>query len=240
MRDNPVSEDKLQEAAREYLLWELQKFDAYADYPEPEFHGGYKLQMAALRHDVKRGAIKEAEYRMGATFYIKRSIAAILLVFTMACLTMPETVLAGYQKLIEVVEIIIEEYTEYRYRVNDVGGIEKEFKPLKLEYLPEGMEIVEERQNGNSFTLLCMDNEKRKFLKIYQRFILGQNSIIYITDTEDSIIKEMSIFDKKIRLVIEEDKTKFVCIDGGYYVTGQTNLLEEEIIKIFEKINIKK
>ena len=66
------------------------------------------------------------------------------------------------------------------------------------------------------------------------------NSIIYITDTEDSIIKEMSIFDKKIRLVIEEDKTKFVCIDGDYYVTGQTNLLEEEIIKIFEKINIKK
>ena len=142
MRDNPVSEEKLQEAAREYLLWELQKFDAYADYPEPEFHGSYKLQMAALRHDVKRGAIKEAEYRMGATFYIKRSIAAILLVFTMACLTMPETVLAGYQKLIEVIETVFEEYTEYRYRVNDVGAIEEEFKPIKLEVEEKGLKII--------------------------------------------------------------------------------------------------
>ena len=174
MRDNPVSEDKLQEAAREYLLWELQKFDAYADYPEPEFHGSYKLQMAALRHDVKRGAIKEAEYRMGATFYIKRSIAAILLVFTMACLTMPETVLAGYQKLIEVIETVFDEYTEYRYRVNDVGAIEEEFRPLKLGYLPEGMEEVKRVEKKDSIDLTYENKKKKYYFNIYQKKIFIQ------------------------------------------------------------------
>ncbi|MBR2626722.1 MAG: hypothetical protein IKD30_00545, partial [Peptococcaceae bacterium] len=170
MRDNPISEEKLQKAAREYLLWELQKFDAYADYPEPEFHGSYKLQMAALRHDVKRGAIKEAEYRMGATFYIKRSIAAILLVFTMTCLTMPETVLAGYQKLIEVIETVFDEYTEYRYRVNDVGAIEDEFRPLKLGYLPEGMVEVENAISSKSIKLVYGDKNNQYFL-VYQKIL---------------------------------------------------------------------
>ena len=237
MRDNPVSEEKLQEAAREYLLWELQKFDAYADYPEPEFHGSYKLQMAALRHDVKRGAIKEAEYRMGATFYIKRSIAAILLVFTMACLTMPETVLAGYQKLIEVIETVFDEYTEYRYRVNDVGAIEEEFRPLKLGYLPEGMEEVKRRERENSLDLLYRDKEE-KYITLYQCFVVEERSLVFGADTEEVEKQIYYMQDEIVRLNIEKDKIKFVWNHEHYYITGQTNLAEKELIELLENVKI--
>ena len=238
MRDNPVSEEKLQEAAREYLLWELQKFDAYADYPEPEFHGSYKLQMAALRHDVKRGAIKEAEYRMGATFYIKRSIAAILLVFTMACLTMPETVLAGYQKLIEVIETVFDEYTEYRYRVNDVGAIEEEFRPLKLGYLPEGMELVKARERKESFDQLYMDSEENYF-NFYQKIIKQNSGSVNTFDNEIIREKFVKIENENILLLFLNDyKIQFIWVTGEYRITGRTNLAEEEIINILKSAEL--
>ena len=237
MRDNLVSEEKLQEAAREYLLWELQKFDAYADYPEPEFHGSYKLQMAALRHDVKRGAIKEAEYRMGVTFYIKRSIAAILLVFTMACLTMPETVLAGYQKLIEVIETVFEEYTEYRYRVNDVGAIEEEFRPLKLGYLPEGMEEVEMTITVDTCMKLLKNNSEQYF-KINQKMLSSKNNIIYSIDNEVSGQKTVLVKGRKIQLYHEKERIVFVLQYGGYYIVGKTNLPEIELFKIINELKL--
>ena len=233
MRNKPVSEEKLQEAAREYLLWELQKFDAYADYPEPEFHGGYKLQMAALRHDVKRGAIKEAEYRMGATFYIKRSIAAILLVFTMACLTMPETVLAGYQKLIEVIETVFDEYTEYRYRVNDVGAIEEEFRPVKLGYLPEGMELVKERRTRNNLVILYMD-EKNQYLTINQKKVNGNGEFVYAIDSIDANRDVIKVNDKNIELILEDDELQFIIFYDVYRISGQTNLPSDKLIAIFK------
>ncbi len=233
MRDNPISEEKLQKAAREYLLWELQKFDAYADYPEPEFHGSYKLQMAALRHDVKRGAIKEAEYRMGATFYIKRSIAAILLVFTMTCLTMPETVLAGYQKLIEVIETVFEEYTEYRYRVNDVGAIEEEFRPLKLGYLPEGMEEVKKVKKQNVISLVYMDKQSN-YLKFQQKKIAENKRNVYAIDNKDKS-KEQIILEKgKVNIYFEEGKVLYVGVHGNYRIVGVTNLSKETLIEILK------
>lgn len=237
MRDKPVSEEKLQEAAREYLLWELQKFDVYADYPEPEFHGSYKLQMAALRHDVKRGAIKEAEYRMGATFYIKRSIAAILLVFTMACLTMPETVLAGYQKLIEVIETVFDEYTEYRYRVNDIGAIEEEFRPLKLGYLPEGMELVREIKSQNSVDLLYMDH-KNNYLNINQKMIVKENNPVYTLDSENgsSIVEKIKGYEMAI--VFENNKMKCIWMYERYRISSVTNISQVELTKIMYNIEI--
>ena len=235
MRDNPVSEEKLQEAAREYLLWELQKFDAYADYPEPEFHGSYKLQMAALRHDVKRGAIKEAEYRMGATFYIKRSIAAILLVFTMACLTMPETVLAGYQKLIEVIETVFEEYTEYRYRVNDVGAIEEEFRPLKLGYLPEGMEEVWREESSDSLDTVYENGEGR-YLNFFQKKFKIEDRTLYVIDNELVGNECIIIEEKEVTLNYEENIIRFCFLYDSYYISGATDLRKEELLKILESI----
>ena len=145
-----ITEEELREAAREVLEYELAIFDSYNDYPDHIFHGKFRLDMAALIHEVKRGAVKAAKYSMGFTFYAKQCIAAVLILFTLSCITMPETVLAGYHKLIEVIETVFEDYTEYRYRVNDDGGIEETFKPLKLGYLPEGMEEVWRDYTGTS------------------------------------------------------------------------------------------
>jgi len=236
MRDNPVSEDKLQKAAREYLLWELQKFDAYADYPEPEFHGSYKLQMAALRHDVKRGAIKEAEYRMGATFYIKRSIVAILLVFTMACLTMPETVLAGYQKLIEVIETVFDEYTEYRYRVNDVDKIE-EFKEIKLNYIPDNLREITKRKSNEGMEILYKDNNNM-YIRMYQRKLTAKTRITYLFDLENDSMELVKVKNDYVQFNYKQDEIYLVWQYDNYRINIQTNLKRDVVVNILNNIDI--
>ena len=164
-----ITDEELREAAREVLEYELAIFDSYNDYPDHIFHGKFRLNMAALIHEVKRGAVKAVTYSMGFTFYVKRCIAAVLLLFTMSCIAMPETVLAGYHKLIEVIETVFEDYTEYRYRVNDDGGIEETFKPLKLGYLPEGMEEAKIKKTKSSLDLTYEDKKERYYKYITYR-----------------------------------------------------------------------
>ena len=233
-----ITEEELREAAREVLEYELAIFDSYNEYPDHIFHGKFRLDMAALLHEVKRGAIEAAKYSMGFTFYAKQCIAAVLILFTLSCIAMPETVLAGYHKLIEMIETVFEEYTEYRYRVNDNGGIEETFKPLKLGYLPEGMEEVWREEKKNSIDLLYK-SQYDEYFKIYQRFLHEKGSLTFGTDTEFVEVQELYIADDTVKLIIEKDKIKFVWTEEQYYIIGQTNLPEKELVEIMKSLKIK-
>ena len=228
-----ITEEELREAAREVLEYELAIFDSYNDYPDHIFHGKFRLDMAALIHEVKRGAVKAAKYSMGFTFYAKQCIAAVLILFTLSCIAMPETVLAGYQKLIEVIETVFEDYTEYRYRVNDDGSIEETFKPLKLGYLPEGMEEVWREENATSVDIVYEDKNQRYF-NIYMGAMIDGSSTIYQFDTYN--VEEIFIDNVTIYLLFWEDEIKYVWLHGKYHIIGQTNLLEYELLEILSNI----
>lgn len=232
-----ITEEELREAAREVLEYELAIFDSYNDYPDHIFHGKFRLNMAALLHEVKRGAVKAAKYSMGFTFYAQQCIAAVLLIFTLSCIAMPETVLAGYHKLIEVIETVFEEYTEYRYRVNDDGGIEETFKPLKLGYLPEGMEEVKNNRMSNSVNKLFVDNQNNYF-KIYQCLVAAEDSTIYNTDTVTKRTKSIKVDSEIILLVFHEKEIGFSGLYKSYHISGQTDLNEKELIKILNSLEI--
>ena len=232
-----ITEEELREAAREVLEYELAIFDSYNDYPDHIFHGKFRLDMAALLHEVKRGAIETAKYSMGFTFYAKQCIAAVLILFTLSCIAMPETVLAGYHKQIEVIETVFEEYSEYRYRVNDDGGIEETFKPLKLGYLPEGMEEVWKKEN--SFKMDVMYEKEEKYLNIYQKYITRENQMIYEIDTEGVENKrEVIQGGTVVKLIMKENRTNFLVIYDNCYIGGQTNLSQEELLIIIEQLMI--
>lgn len=232
-----ITEEELREAAREVLEYELAIFDSYNDYPDHIFHGKFRLNMAALIHEVKRGAVEAAKYSMGFTFYAKQCIAAVLILFTLSCIAMPETVLAGYHKLIEVIETVFEEYTEYRYRVNDDGGIEENFKPLKLGYLPEGMELIKKLEIKNIIDLTYKD-EKGHYLNICQRLIDDKDQIIYELDTQDGVVEVDEVKGRIVRLVLKENRVNFIILYKNHYVAGQTNISQKEIVNILRHIQI--
>ena len=238
-----ITEEELREAAREVLEYELAIFDSSNDYPDHIFHGKFRLDMAALLHEVKRGAVKAAKYSMGFTFYAKQCIAAVLILFTLSCIAMPETVLAGYHKLIEVIETVFEYYTEYRYRVNDDGGIEETFKPLKLGYLPEGMEEVWREENENSIDLLYK-NDKDKYINIHQKSYMLQkslfenNSKVIIGDSDNENTKNVEINGEKVMLNFDINILRFIWLHDDYVISGHTNLNEEELNIILEKMKL--
>ena len=230
-----ITEEELREAAREVLEYELAIFDSYNEYPDHIFHGKFRLNMAALLHEVKRGAVKAAKYSMGFTFYAKQCIAAVLLIFTLSCIAMPDTVLAGYHKLIEVIETVFEEYTEYRYRVNDDGGIEETFKPLKLGYLPEGMEEVENVVTQESIKLVY-HNQNRQYFKVYQKEILGRHVLTLSVDKGKDFEEIIETANGEIKLIYEDGYIYFHWLEDNYYISGQTDLNREEVLKIILNI----
>ena len=232
-----ITEEELRGAAREVLEYELAIFDSYNEYPDHIFHGKFRLNMAALLHEVKRGAVKAAKYSMGFTFYAKQCIAAVLILFTLSCIAMPETVLAGYHKLIEVIETVFEDYTEYRYRVNDDGSIEETFKPLKLGYLPEGMEEIWRTKQLNTVDIWHMDTNDYYF-NIYQKKIEKQDGTVSIVDSDVIISKELRIEDTSIMLNYENEEIYYYFLYDGYAISGITNLDEEELIKILKEFDI--
>ncbi len=231
-----ITEEELREAAREVLEYELAIFDSYNDYPDHIFHGKFRLNMAVLIHEVKRGAVEAAKYSMGFTFYAKQCIAAVLILFTLSCIAMPETVLAGYHKLIEVIETVFEEYTEYRYRVNDDGGIEETFKPLKLGYLPEGMEEVRVKKTKSSLDLTYEDKKERYYFNIYQKKIVSDNGGVYMIDGERIKREAILIGNDDAILVFDEDIIRYMYEHNGYRITGLTNLPKDKVIKILTNI----
>lgn len=240
---NKISDEELRVAANEVLKYELAIFDSYGDYPDHPFRGEFRLKMATLLHDAKRGTVKAAEYSMGFAFYAKRCIAAVLLIFTLTCIAMPETVMAGYQKLIEVIETVFEEYTEYRYRVNDVGGIEEKFRPLKLGYLPEGLKEENRIEKDKTIDLLYMDNEKGLFFNIYQRRFSQQDNVLY-TDVlytiDNAGINERDVIIGKYNatLIYDKNETRFFIFTKDGYVLGYTNLIESELKEIIKQMKI--
>ena len=232
-----ITEEELREAAREVLEYELAIFDSYNDYPDHIFHGKFRLNMAALIHEVKRGAVEAAKYSMGFTFYAKQCIAAVLILFTLSCIAMPETVLAGYHKLIEVIETVFEDYTEYRYRVNDDGGIEETFKPLKLGYLPEGMEEVWREETKNSVDIVY-ENEDGIYLNVFQTMMSKESNMKYWVDTTDTYIEILLLDDTYIEVVNKNQMIQFIMLDGQYRVVGQTNLSKESFMNVLNEVDI--
>lgn len=229
------SEEDLYLAAREAEQFIRAQYPDAQTCPPHTFSPAFEADMQQLFAQLQNGTLKPSAARLGWPYYLRRSIAAILLCFLLACATMPEAVLAGYQKLIEVVEHVFEEYTEFRYRSDVVG--DTEFKPLKLGYLPEGMVEVERNVDKDSVNLLFCNNSSEYF-DIYQKKIRDGKGIISILDTEDIPIEIIKIKGENMKLMFKNDRNIFVWQYDNYYISGQTNLSKDDIIKILKEIEI--
>lgn len=142
--------------------------------------------MQRLIAEWKQGNIQPDKVHMGWQYYTRNSIAAVLLCFLLACFTMPEVVQAGCQRIIEAVETVFEEYTEYRYHSNAAG--DTEFVPLQFGYLPEGLDEIEREENADSIDLLYMDETTGQYFNIYQKILTEINNSTYIVDTENQFL----------------------------------------------------
>ena len=229
------TEDELRAAAveaRRYMLSQLPDEDSCQHC----FSEQFEQDMEVLRRKVRANQITQKQAFLGWPYYARRGIVAVLLCFVLACFTMPETVLAGYRYLIEVIETVWDEYTEFRYHSD--ASADTEFQPLELQYLPEGMEEVRREENVDGINIICENKEKGYYFDIYQKLVTNEYSLNTILDTEDTNIKIVTIQNGNLNLVYKKNEICFYWLLGGYLINGETNLTEQDIIAIFEKIKL--
>lgn len=197
--------------------------------------------MQALMEQVQRGELKPARASMGWRYYTKTGIAAVLVCFLLTCVTMPQAVLAGCQRLIQMVETVFEEYTQQEY--TSTASADTVFVPVTFGYMTEGMvETTREEWPADLYIVL----EKREEGQLLKYFTLEQNlltedgTMTYIYDTEDAVIETVLISGESVEFVKKEGKILYVWLHQAYLITGQTNLSHEETLKILEQVKFDK
>ena len=208
-----------------------------AALPAPEtctdtFSPAYAQKLQQLSEELKRGQLAQAVAPMGWQYYTRRSIAAILLCFLLACATMPEAVLAGYQKMLETVQEICELYTQLRYNSHVTGNAK--FVPLQPTYLPDGLEEVRREEGENEIDLLYIDRKTGRYFKMYQCFLTEKDSVTHIVDTEKTDMEIAYLGAEKVETFFKKNEIYFIWSHNTYEVTGKANLSREEVLQILK------
>ena len=135
-----LDEGQLYRAAALADAMELALLPDTESCPKHEFSDEFERKMQELIGKIKRNEIRPYKVFLGWQYYAKRSIAALLICFLLACITVPEAVVAGYYKLLDAIERIVTEYTEYQYQSETSN--DRVFEEVKFGYMPDGMTLT--------------------------------------------------------------------------------------------------
>lgn len=222
------------EEAQEYLLSLLPSEDSC---PPHEFSKAFTAKIEGIYKQLRACTLPHKRAALGWPYYVRRTAAVLFLCFVLTCVVMPEAVMAGYQRLVEIVETIFEDYTEFRYRTEAVE--ETEFVPLRLGYLPEGMKELRRKEFERRVDLLYKDT-KGRYIEIDQRIIDKDEKITYVIDLKEISFELNSAKGENLKFVDKEKygdgRIRVVWLYDKYRIIVQSNLSEEEIVKIINHI----
>ena len=224
------------EEAQEYLLSLLPSEDSC---PPHEFSRAFTAKVEGIYKQLRACTLPHKRAALGWPYYVRRTAAVLFLCFVLTCVAMPEAVMAGYQRLVEIVETIFEDYTEFRYRTEAVE--ETEFVPLRLGYLLEGMEEIK-RYEVIKRVNLVYENKQEQYFRIDQKLIDENDKTTYIIDLEKMPAGLEVTKRKNMRFVCQkkynEEQINVIWQYERYRIAIQSNLPEEEIVKIINEIEL--
>ncbi len=206
----------------------------YETYPAHEFSETFEQNMQGLIDKLGKGEIKPYKVSMGWQYYVRHGMVAVLICFLLTCVAAPQAVVAGYHKLVEIIETVVTEYTEYRYQVNET--VDDTLQQVTFGYLPEGMEITEEIVQERSYYVEYRN--ETSFFRLEQLLLTEEDGLGHIVDTENATVKQHMIKGTEVSFISKRGMNGYVWVYGKYLITGQSNCSIEEMIKILEKTKI--
>ena len=230
-----LNDVQLQRAAALADTIEMTFLPDKAHCPKHTFSAEFEAKMQRLIKQVHNSEIKPYRVFLGYTYYAKRSIAAVLIAFLLACVTVPEAVVAGYHKLMDVIENVVTEYTEYKYHSTVPG--EAQFVPLEFGYLPEGMEVVTERIDEDDLHMMYRNG--REYFILDQILVTENNKMKYIIDTENAYVEKSILHENELTLSFKDDEIIYIWTYEKYLITGQCNITREELENILNGLTIR-
>ena len=226
-------EQELQLAAAEaqnFLLTQQPKDDGSQHHLTPQGQATF----AAISRQLAQGELRPYPVHMGWQYYSKRGAAALLLGAALTTAVAPDTVQAACRKIVEAVEHVFVQYTEFQYTSH--AAADTPFVPLVLQYMPDGLAEVEREQNDNSFHILYANEDLTRYFNINQELLTEDNGMVYGVDTEDAQQEYIWLQGEEIRFIYKKNRIHFIWLHHAYHISGQTNLSKEETLAILQQI----
>lgn len=230
-----LNDDVLCRAAALVRDKRMNSLSEYEEYPVHEFSEAFETEMQEIMDKLDKGKIKPYKVSMGWQYYVRHGLVAVLICFLLTCFAAPQAVIAGYHKLVEVIETVVTEYTEYRYQVNET--VDDALQQVTFGYLPEGMEITEESLNESLYYVLYQGNNR--YFCLEQRLLLEDTELTQIIDTEDAHIEQKQIQSETVVFSLKDGVYNYVWLYKNYQISGISNLSSEEIERILLNIRVK-
>lgn len=229
-----LDEAQLSHAAvlvRERQLQQLPDADAC---PEHVFSDAFEQNMQELMEQIARGEIQQKKAAWGWPYYVRQGLVAVLICFLLACFTMPEAVLAGYHKLIEVVETVFEEYTEWRYETNAI--VNDKLEKVTFGYMPETLKETEESLDERLYYVLYQGSGY--YFCLEQRKLSQESEMTQIVDTEDAFVETKQINGEDVIFAEKDGVYHYIWVHNQYQISGISNLSVCEIEQILHNMQI--
>lgn len=196
------------EEAQEYLLSLLPSEDSC---PPHEFSRAFTAKVEGIYKQLRACTLPHKRAALGWPYYVRRTAAVLFLCFVLTCVAMPEAV------------------------------EETEFVPLRLGYLPEGMEEIK-RYEVIKRVNLVYENKQEQYFRIDQKLIDENDKTTYIIDLEKMPAGLEVTKRKNMRFVCQkkynEEQINVIWQYERYRIAIQSNLPEEEIVKIINEIEL--
>ncbi|MBR5318742.1 MAG: DUF4367 domain-containing protein [Peptococcaceae bacterium] len=202
--------------------------------PVHTFSDEFEQEMQELIEKVKRGEIRQKRVALGWQYYTRNGLAAVLLCFILTFLAAPEVVLAGYHKLVEIIETVFEDYTEFRYETNE--SIDTELKKVSFGYLPDTLDECESSLNERLYYVLYQGEDL--YFCMEQRKLSEESEMTQIVDTENAVVTIKEINGEEVTFVLKEGVYNYLWVHNQYQISGISNLPVEEIEMILKNIQI--
>lgn len=169
--------------------------------------------------------------------YAKRTVAAIL-VAAMLSFAGLMTVEAYRERVIEIIIHVFNEFTDYRFSSSSNDADEIILPELFFEYVPAGMQEVENRLTSNNRRYILYEDTEDNFFELTQRTIGADGKYGMILDTEDADSKTMIINGNEAFCNNKDGCSSVIWGNDNvvYYLYGNINL--NELQSIAEKIKI--
>ena len=187
----------------------------------------FEKKMKRILKDGSRSSTMRRVMRMG------RRAAAVLLILLTAAFTICISVEATREQLIDFVEEIHEDWTEYRYNLKE--GVEREFRHVEPEYLPEGY-YEDSREKVGDMTFIYYRNESREVDTEIEYMECLADGLTVGLDTEGIKVKTKKIKGEKIHYFENKGVGYVFWTDEDTYYDLTAYIEVEELLKMAESI----
>lgn len=220
-------------AAKARDIW-LSTLPADEDIPEIPTSKTFEKRMQKLIKEQRRTPKTNKILR-----YMKQTVAAVLAVAILSFGGLM-TVEAYREKVIEIVVHVFHELTDYRFASDSSEANDIILPDVSFEFVPEGMDEVENRITANNRRLIIYEDNHGNFFEFTQRVVGSDGEYNTILDTEDSAYEATIINGNEAYYNVKDGDCSIFWTEDSIIYNLFGNLDENELIEIATKLKISK